>query len=235
MPIVGPTFFSSPTTTGDGLTRLQTVFAGASAADTSDYSIGSGTSAYGTLVDGSNYWVAVDATLQFRYWLDAGLILNNNSPLTAEMFFTDVWTNNTASAKDQKIGQMNFGDQNFDLIVQEQADQTTSRFNLSASSGGMNYAGSTDFNATDPAYKHHAAFVARANGTCDFYLDGVRIVTGVSYFNAASSTGYIQIFGRGTQNQTITATYYGVRVRRAEMYTGASFTPPAGPEAWSAP
>ena len=236
MAVIGPTFFSSPIgdhPPGDGLTRLQTTFEGASAADISSYAIGSGTNAYGTLTDGSNYWVATDATVQSRYWLSTGLVLNNYSPLTCEFFFIANWTNNTASAKDQKIGQMNFGDQNFDLIVQEQADQTTSRFNLSG--GAMGYAGPTTFNTNGSADVHHVAFVARASGTCDFYLDGVRIVTGVTYSNAANSSGYVQLFGRGTQNQTITATYLGVRVRRAEMYTGASFTKPAGPEVWGAP
>ena len=233
MAVIGPTFFApylGDHEPGDGLTRLQTTFASASAADVSQYAIGSGTSAFGTLYDGYNRFVATDSTSQFRYWDSTDFI--PTTAWTSEIFFKDSWTNNTASIKDIKIAQFGAGDRNFDVVIQMQADQTTSLIYTTGTA--MTYTGSPNFDVNGSSYMHHLALVGRSDSKFDFYIDGVRVLQDMTY--SGSTFHLLQIFGRGASNSTFTATYYGVRIRRAVMYADvSSFTKPSGPEVWGPP
>jgi hypothetical protein len=86
----------------------------------------------------------------------------------------------------------------------------------------------------------HVAWVcdASSNGDLRVYIDGTLYVT----YNTGALTKTAPYSGGitiGTDNVPIVSTSWvycsGVRIRRAEMYTGSSFTPPGSPADWGEP
>lgn len=232
---VGPTFFSDPGDhpPGDGLTRLQCLFAGASSADVSSYAIGSGTQNGGTLYAGyfECLFDSVGTHERQIIWEHADLYLSSSSePLTAEYFVTVEET--VANPQSQnEIGRFKFGSAQINNAVAGYV-------------GGLNNFAIADYG--DWSYDHgevwdtltHVAVVFRTTGFYDVYIGGVRVHAAQAYSGGAGqgSVGSVIVGGTG-QNYVsrITCRYYGVRVRRAEMYAGASFAPPASPAAWGPP
>ena len=83
----------------------------------------------------------------------------------------------------------------------------------------------------------HLALVSDAsfNGQMRMYLAGVEVAsyTVGPVTKTAPYTGTVALGGFSAAGATLK--FKGVRVRHAEMYTGASFTPPASPDAWGPP
>ena len=232
MPSVGPTFFSSPTTTGDGLTRLQTLFAGASSADTSDYSIGSGTLSNMTLSDG--YCEGLfdsNITAKTLVYTDVGISqVSDAAPLTYEIFWkATLDTPSPQSPGDViKFAQFTTHLNGIDFCIRGVPNDTDI---LIIQSGYV-----TVTVTAGHAYgtQNHLALVNRSTGVMDIYLNGVRVVTGRDDATTLAGLGTMQLGGIGRGDTRIR--YYGARVRREEVYPDdASFTPPAGPESWPAP
>lgn len=222
-------------TPGDGLTIFQTSFASAVSNDVSVSNLGAGVElGAGTKVNG--YYTAdfdaVTTTLRGIIWYaDTDLSLGAGEPLTCEVFFTCIELEPDV-ASSGKIFQLKFGNATLDVYMRP-------------FSGGINpiqlcFSGTCVTTTTDvystgitPGF-HHLATVYRSTNLVDAYLDGVRVIEGFSF--AGDSTGQIQMGGEGVSYANRwRMRYNGGRVRRAAVYTGASFTPPTGPAAWGSP
>lgn len=237
--IIGPTFFSSPIgdhPAGDGLTRLQTAFAGASSADLSQYAIGSGGNNGGTLGEGYFEIVQSSATFKALAYENVGLKMQNGVAHTVEYFFEAFETTSNppsqCAIQQHKVTLMNVP---FTRIngysgginnVSWSAVPTDEGFAQINASPAVDVFGST----------HHVAFVHDTAGALSIYYDGVRQLDAWGLWDGdGTSSPYVYLGATGIGGQTITIRFYGVRVRRAAMYSGASFTPPASPAAWGPP
>ncbi len=231
---VGPTFFSSPVgdhPAGDGLTRLQTAFAGASSADISQYLIGSGTNDEMTVSDGSAS-ALFDSNLNPKSILynDAGLAQQlSTSPLTYEIFWqATLDTPSPQSPGDQiKFAQFNTHVNGIDFYIRGYPNDTDILI-IQSGVTTITVTGAHTYGALN-----HLALVNRASGLADIYLNGVRVSAGRTGTGGLAGTGRMQLGGIGRGDTRIT--YYGARVRRAEMYTGASFAMPSSTAAWGPP
>lgn len=235
MAVIGPTFFSSPVgdhPAGDGLTRLQTVFAGASSADISQYLIGSGTNDEMTVSDGSANAV-FDSNLNPKslVYSDVGISqISDDAPLTYEMFW--VATLDTPSPQSPgdaiKFAQFTTHLNGIDFYIRGVPNDTDiliiqSGFTTVTVTAGHAY-----------GTQNHLALVNRSTGVMDIYLNGVRVVTGRNDNTTLAGLGTMQLGGVGRGDTRVT--YYGARVRRAEMYPdSATVTPPLNPAAWGPP
>jgi len=242
MAVIGPTFFSSPSgggdhPPGDGLTRLQTAFAGASSADISIYAIGSGTNTGGTVHDGY-YEVDINSgSLKNLAWVNSGLAKNTGQKYTFEIFFEVI----------EVTGNRNSAVGLFDAVMFLTAGMQASMNGYGGAvplanefaysdtiNGGHTYVGSTDLPASSPAIHHFALSVA-ADATYSVYLDSSRILGPVAGTDFAHTSGSVSIGGVSASGESTRLKVYGVRVRRDQMYTGASFVPLSGPEVWGPP
>lgn len=237
--VVGPTFFSNPGDhpPGDGLTRLQCLFAGASPADTSSFAIGSGVQDGGTMVSGY-YDCVMDAVATFprtQIWTSAQLLVPALSAMTFEAFFDLIElipqpnSNNTI---------LSFGGGDYASTLSQNgyvASGPSAPYSLAFDVG---VTGSPSvYSGTAPAWgtNNHFAMVFRTTGYYDVCLNGTRVYTG-SYSAPFAPTGSVQLGGNSTAFAARREyKFYGARVRAAEMYFGASFTPPSGPAAWGPP
>ena len=231
---VGPTFFSAlgDHAPSDGLTRLQTLYAGASAADVSSFAIGAGTTSGLTTVAGSESGI-MDGTLRYRLW-DADMGLTNRSdPYTFEFFFNadiiDVSPGNAI-----KIAQFTLktGGVSFYLTSNAYAPNGARNIDIDMTAHGLGdvYVPCEAYDGT----KHHIVMTNKTGaGLSDIYVDGARQVSDADFGAGIGVTSQLQL-GSNSNGDT-RVTYYGVRVRRAVMYTGASFARLSGPEAWGPP
>jgi hypothetical protein len=245
--LVGPTFFSPPIgdhPEGDGLTRLQTAFAGGSSADISSYAIGSGTLFGDTTVsDGlltARLVPSVSTQLNYVH-PDIGRL--DSTALTIEYFFRGVEVTVNPASSVQRLMSMVHVDSMFpssgsDAAHYMGANGLVSSKNEIVGAAQNWYTWATNTDLYDPSVFHHVAYVwdASAAGSLSVYFDGVRVAQrdngghrSISYPNTTIALGGYS----GTHS--VTVEFKGVRVRRAMMYSGASFTPPAGPEAWGPP
>ena len=212
----------------DYLTRLQTDFAGSSSADQSFYAIGSGTTVGTVTVYAGYLEVILDSTTtKTLSWSDASMELTGSTNLCAEFLVTlEETTANPPSGV--KFAQLTFGSSGgIDFQINGYGGAVTgNEFQINES--GSIYSGTTDaaFSPTD----HHFAVQFRSTGVFDIYIDGSRVVTSRAYTGGANHT--VQLGGSGTAGQTVTCKFTGVRVRRADVYSGASVTPPSSPADW---
>jgi len=243
----GPQFFGSrgDHPAGDGLTRLQTAFAGASAADISGFGV-SHTQSGGTL--GNGYYDVVIAT---GGGFNPGLSYNGNSlarqasgaVLTIEAFVslqayptannsstqTHLYLNNITSS-------MTGGSNPIQM-------QTTGGFTATNfSQVGAVYANWSATGDKTPGLlgqMRHVAWVWYADNTYAEYYNGVRQAgptADTSYLLGAPTPTILLGSPSASAFWTdFTMRYHGLRVRRAAMYSGASFTPPSSPAAWGPP
>lgn len=236
---VGPTFFSSSGDhpVGDGLTRMQTTFAGASSADVSQYSIGSGVNTLGTLHDGYYQVTLASGATKRLVWTDSGLAKLQNEPYTFEVFLEaddPYWDPVGVS---QIMSVVMFLSAGFGLAINGFGGAVPSANELSYEdtiNGAHTYTASVDFFASLPVI-HHFAFSVASDGTYNVYLDGIRILGPITGTNFVNTSGSVQLGGVNPSGDQLDLRFYGVRVRRAEMYSGASFTPPSGPADWGPP
>lgn len=228
---VGPTFFSSPSgdhPPGDGLTRLQVTFAGASSNDLSSFALGPGVNDEANLFNGYCRML-FDSNLNQKslLWSDSDIELPSAvAPFTAEFFFQATEVSHSPGDA-VKFAQLTFDNTGFDFYVPPYSS------GLSYTRLRVVQAGFADVDCATTVYDmlHHVALVNRSTGT-DIYLDGVRVIAARAPY-WTGSVGTLQLGGAGRGDTQVD--YYGCRVRYAEMYSGASFTPPAGVEAWGAP
>ena len=218
------------------LTRMQCTFSGSSSADVSHYLIGSGVQFGGVLSDGAYTVTMGDSTAETRRikWenanLEVGIPATYGDPtevMTFEAFFRINLTDEE-NPPDQNSTILSFtgGDQSMSLTQ----NGNTGYLDLTVTSYGSVW--------TDTVAgwgDHHVATVYRADHTYDTYLDGVLIWT-ASWTNTYYSPGSVQL---GSQNygswDNREYVFYGVRVRREEVYTGAQFSPPISPADWGEP
>mgnify|MGYP003500815524 FL=1 len=232
---VGPTFFSSPVgdhPAGDGLTRLQTTFAGASSADISQYLIGTGTLSNMTLSDGSLMGLFdSNVTTKSLVYTDVGISqVSDTAPLTYELFWkATLDTPSPQSPGDAiKFAQFTTHLNGIDFYIRGVPNDTDilivqSGFTTVTVTAGHAY-----------GTQNHLALVNRSTGVMDIYLNGVRVVTGRNDNTTLAGLGTMQLGGVGRGDTRVT--YYGARVRRAEMYPdSATVTPPLNPAAWGPP
>ena len=227
--VVGPTFFSNPGdhTPGDGVTRFQCAFAGASSADVSSYLIGSGTNDEMTVTDGAaSALFDSDLNPKSLLWNNFSMAMgSNSSPFTAEIFFRAEEVNHD-TGNIIKFAEFTFNDNGIDFYISSYPNSLTKMFVIQAGFSNVEHTWTT----YGPL--HHLAFVNRTTGGTDIYIDGTRIITARATWTLGS-TGTVQLGGVGRGDTRMT--YYGARVRGEEMYSGASFTPPSGPSAWGPP
>lgn len=240
MPIVGPTFFSSPAgdhPAGDGLTLFQTIFAGGSTADVSSFAIGPASitgPSYITASDGNLNITQTSSNVSTAAWSNGSFnIASSASDWCLEMFIRLTPTP-SHPALTQKFAQVTMGALSFDLVM---APESPAGVNLMyAAFAGPSYQYSPG-NVTNDGLFHHIAIISRPPGPnmMDGYVDGQRIFTS-RYWAASGPSGYIQLGATGNSGYSVSIDIAGVRVRGAQMYpSGASFTPPASPAAWGPP
>lgn len=245
--IIGPTFFApyeGDHEPGDGLTRLQTAFAGGSSADISSYALGSGTiSGSVTLTDGLLSIALPSLTTNTLSWTNAGLRREAGFPLTVEYFFRCVGPPNDPAWSTQRLASLD----NLDSLDDGGANGGTHYMGHNGFSGGVNPVSlgmdNAQYQETSPvdafrAQYIHVAYVwnTGATGNPGIYVDGVREVNKSDASNDyISGNSIIYLGGTGHINGSPTVEFTGIRVRRAVMYSGASFTPPASPAAWGPP
>lgn len=243
--IIGPTFFSRQIgdhTPGDGLTRLQTAFAGGSSADISQYAIGSGTINGSVAVTDGLLTVTLTALSTNRIsWNNNDLRRLNSTALTVEFFVrvVEVTVNHASSIR--QYASLD----NFDNMDDGGGNGGTHEFGVGGYSGGINpfraqlntwYSGDTGYDAYGAGFVHVAyVWDASPTGSLSIYIDGVRVVlqTGGSHWISGDTILYLG--GASPIFTNAVAEFTGVRVRRAEMYSGASFVPPASPADWGPP
>ena len=215
----------------DGLTRLQTLFAGASSADVSEYLIGSGTNDEATLYDGyASLLFDSNANPKSLVYSDVGLaLLTDVSSLTYEIFFTSsLDTPSPQSPGDLiKFAQFTLHQHGLDFFIKAIPDDDDIRIVQTG------YVDVVVTSAHTYGVQNHLALVNRSTGVMDVYLNGVRVIEARDNGTARAGSGTLQLGGIGRGDTRIK--YHGARVRRAEMYSDASFSAPAGPEAWGNP
>lgn len=213
---------------GDGLTRLQVTFAGASSNDLSPFANGPGTNDEASVFDGyCRMLFDSNANPKSLLWNDVDIVLPSaTAPLTAEFFF--LATEISHSPGDAvKFAQLSFNSTGFDFVIPPYSGgQSYTKIRIVQSGFADVYCDTTVYGTM-----HHVALVNRSTGT-DIYLDGVRVITARAPYWTGSQ-GTLQLGGVGRGDTQVD--YYGCRVRYAEMYSGASFTPPSGVDAWGAP
>lgn len=229
---------------GDGLTKLQVLFAGSSTDDTSAFAVGAGTevSSAGANVVATEGLLTVKlsgAVSNYHTWSKNGLARQPNTGFTCEVFVKAEEFDPNPSSTGYFIELDAFG-------------MATSRvgFNGYASSRNdltiyaiawYSYTSTVDiFNsAVLGSTFHHIAWVcdATANGDLRVYLDGVQVASysGGSIQKTVPYLGEIRLGGVGAAFNQTNFYFSGLRVRHAEMYTGSSFTPPSSPSAWGPP
>lgn len=221
---------------GDGLTRLQVAFTGGSSADVSSFALGTGT-LVGTGVTINNGYLeivengAVDRHLS---WADDGLGRQSNGAYTLEFFVEPIAVSPLQPAS------------GIQYAIMDIATGTVMNLYQQGLLGGVNapaidwpglasWGGNYDwFTGT----YHHVAIVADTSNNFSFYFDGIRpfgIVTGNYNKNYSGATSAVQLGATGGVGVTTTFRFSGIRVRRAVMYSGASFMPPASPAVWGPP
>lgn len=238
---VGPTFFSRTLgdhPEGDGLTTLQTAFAGGVSTDLSPSARGAGTNTDAVQVRVGTGQLEIDLGGGFNRslsWSGASLARLPNTGYTAEFFVRFIETVSNPGSSASQLAQVTA----WNLAV--------SRLGMNGYSGGINayVAESTPaygYTSTDDIFVKfgpyvHVAHVCNAttNGDLRVYIDGQRVVNYApgslqigSPYNGAIVLG-------GVCTSSLRAQFSGVRVRHAEMYTGASFTPPTSPADWGPP
>jgi hypothetical protein len=244
--IVGPTFFSAPIgdhPPGDGLTLFQTTFAGGSTADVSSAAIGSAT----IVQPVAGRVEASDGNLRVKLqsaddvsasWTNSSFLILNGVEWTMEVLFSVIGYEPKFTLN-RPIGQQAFGS-----VVSGTLSRTWVAEGLS---GGLNllytlqsgdYSYGSDLLTANPSPLHHLAFVKResSGASVDIYHNGQRIGQDKSWL-ASGSVATISLGGFGSgADRAWFFDFKGVRVRKAQMYPdAASFTPPAGPEAWGPP
>lgn len=228
---------------GDGLTRLQCLFAGASAADVSGYGEtptivrNPGPTDYVRLFEGYAQILMGNGT-NYISWASNELGRRPNTGHTIEGFFKAA-ENHVDPSSMMTAAKIDF------------LNMAISQMNINGFSGGMNilnllatawynWPDTVDAFSNRLAAYTHIAWVcdATANGDLRVYVNGDRKVlynTG-SLQKTAPYAGSVMI---GTDSAGVTQNSWiycsGIRVRRAEMYTGATFTPPASPAVWGPP
>ena len=230
---------------GDGLTRLQTTFDGGSAADISGYAVPE-TVTGGTLGDGY-YDVIIPintaSVLGVSYASNGIARQASGGLLTVEVFMsleayptarnsstqTHVYLNNLTS---------NMQGGNNPIQIQTTGGYTATNF-IQAGSSYANWNASGDKTPGLLSSIRHIAWVWYADNTYAVYYNGVRQATPAadSTYLLGSPTPQILLGSPSLPAYwtDLTMRYYGVRVRRDAMYSGANFSPPASPEVWGPP
>lgn len=242
MAVIGPTFFSSPVgdhPAGDGLTRLQTAFAGGSSADISSYAIGSGLVAGPIALSGGLLTCALTPGVETSLrWEDVALVKPVGIAVTFEYFcrFFEVAANHASAV--QRMAML----RNVDSLSSGGSYSGDHVMGVNAWTGSINaisliMASQYEWYSAFDAYEAgqvHIAYVYPAASGLNIYVNGVRVVqkTGVMNFGGGPNGTWIGGYS-GSYSETVK--FQGIRVRYAEMYSGASFVPPAGPEAWGPP
>lgn len=221
-------------TPADYLTRLQTDFVGEISEDLSYYAIGSGTNTGGTVHEG---YYEVDINNSSRKgiaWTDAGLARSTGQEYTFEIFFEVI------EVTGNRNGVVGLFDAVMFLTAGLQGSMngyggavpSANEFAYSDTiNGGHTYVASTDLPSSSPAIHHFAMSVA-ADATYSVYLDGHRILGPVAGTDFSNSSGNVYLGGASPSGESTRLKVYGVRVRREQIYSGASIAPPADSAAW---
>ncbi len=236
----GPAFFSQSGDhpAGDGLTALQTTFDGGSSVDVSPYARGAGTNSdpvqvvVGTGEVTINLGGSLNRSLS---WSGNSLARLPNTGYTVEYFARFIETVANPASSASQLAQITA----FNIAV--------CRLGMNGFSGGINayvaestawygYTSVADIFTTFGPYIHVAHVCdASANGDVRVYINGVRVVNYVGGALTVASPYVGTIVLGGVCGASLQAKFSGVRVRHAQMYTGASFTPPVSPAVWGPP
>lgn len=229
---------------GDGLTRLQTSFAGGSSNDLSPYAIGPGVIQGAASVSDGLLTVPLTAGVAgWLRWTDSGLSKPAATAMTYEYFvqLVEVTVNPVNGAPDIatlfNIDGLSDGGGYSGTHHMGYNGYDAGKNPLVAYMGGGQYLGtpSPQFDVFSAGWMHIAyVYTAAGSGVLSLYVNGQRIVEKIGA-GAHLSGDSILTLGGYIATADVTVQFKGVRVRRAAMYSGASFTPPAGPEAWGAP
>jgi hypothetical protein len=222
---------------GDGLTRFQTAFSEASSADISAFSNGSGTNDGGTIYDGYFEVVSDITTNRLTYGVSANLGRPASTAYTFEVLFMvatrGVYMNGSAEMFGGLLQSGGSGSGSFNVKVNGGFSGPCPFYYFDQFNGATDYVGSGDF-STPPSI-HHFAICYETDGTYNTYLDGVRIKGPRASNNLGHINGSFSLGGFASGESTLTLRFYGVRIRRAVMYSGASPASPASPADWGAP
>lgn len=227
---------------GDGLTRLQTAFFEADSSDISSYAIGPGSIAGVVNVSPDQMEATiVGSTVSALSWDNADLGRVANTGHTFEYFFraVEVTVNPTASTQ----GFVSID--NIDNLDDGGVDGGRHLLGYNGYSGGINqmvaamtsqYLWSSGVDVFKTGFTHVAyVYDDSAAGDLNIYVDGVRVVTIAGAGHRLTGVTNLRLGGATFPGNTCKVQITGVRVRRAAMYSGASFSAPSGPHVWGAP
>jgi hypothetical protein len=216
----------------DDRIRLLANFPEGSTEDQSLYEIGPGTQTNGTAGPGTftaNYTASLT---NFLLYQDAGLRATSdsgNAPVTYEFIIT-VPTNTADTTIELFRFQKGATGNPFVCFMEGGSGGGNSRifFWEQGPGQGINsliaYQDTVDMR-TSP--QTHVAITVYSDNTASVWLRGTRVknLVGFSAFTA-SAPGTVRIGGQVVSSKNAVVEYEGIRVSRAEVYTGASFTPP---------
>jgi len=225
---------------GDGLTRLQTTFRGGDSTDRSSYALGSGLltqSSPGNVVvsNGQLYARQTSNATNSLVWAANGLARFPSTGYTVEFFVKLIEVSNNV-AFGLNFTSVDCWNMAANWLTNGNWDGTKNPLYARAS-GWYFYVDSIDVFSRLANFTH-VAYVsdASANGNLYLYVDGVKVAEVIGPLTKSSPyTGTVSLGGTAQNGITVDAYFSGVRVRRAQMYSGASFTPPTSPAAWGSP
>lgn len=229
---------------GDGLTMFQVTFPGGSTTDESAFAVGVGSevSSAGANVVTSPGVLAVKLSnnvANYHTWSKNGLGRLPNTGFTCEVFVRaeEFDANPTGSGFFVELDAFNMAASRL-AFNGFSASKNTLRAYATAWYDYSNTVDIFDASVLGGTY-HHVAWVCDStfNGDLRVYINGALVVT----YNAGSIQktspylGELKLGGFGAAFNQTNFYFAGARIRHAEMYTGASFTPPSSPASWGAP
>lgn len=214
----------------DDRIRLLTSFAGASSEDLSAYAIGPGARTNGSLLGEVFRCDWNSAANNVLSWQDAGLEGVSSAPVTYEVLF-QVQQNNSLSQIDIlrfKKGSPSNPDYVFSLgVASGTAGGAASFIEEGPGLGSSSPIAFTDSVSAVSRGLIHLALIVYPDDTASVYWCGTRVANRVAFDNnSTTTTGLVTLGGNAGATRDMIVDFSAVRVARAEVYTGASITPP---------
>lgn len=220
-----------PTT--DPRIRLLTAFADASSEDQSLFHIGAGSRNGGALSDG--YFRADYNSLSVNrlYYENAGLLatsVSGNTPVTYEVLLECAQFESTSSIEIIRIYKSE-GTNPFVASVTAISASSPRVIEIVEEGPGQGGSSAIAYQGSTPIThlgRLHVALTVFGDNTASIWLNGQRIKNRVPFaVDTSGALGRVGVGGSEGLLQNAVIDYLGLRVSRAEVYTGASFTPPA--------
>jgi hypothetical protein len=221
------TFEIDPSATTNSLTRLLVDFAGASSADSSLHDFGSGVQSGGTVNNGY-YEAIINSSAKTLRYTGAELGKQVGVGHTLEFIFDAIESSTNPSSFTSIFSASFFnlpsGTQGLNINGYGGSVPNANELAFTDSYGSAGWTAAVDFFGI--ANPHHFAVSCDTAGTYSVYLDGVRIVGPTPGYDLGGSLAGLTMGGSTGGAHDITIRYKAIRVHRAQLYSGATITPP---------